>query len=92
MFKEFADQYYEEAKAIREDLHRHPELSYKEFRTAELIEKKLAEYGVDAMERMFHPAEKAQHTIKAPRSWKKGMDNMEKWLNTRISWLQRATK
>ena len=45
-----------------------------------------------AMERMFHPAEKAQHTIKAPRSWKKGMDNMEKWLNTRISWLQRATK
>ena len=53
MFKEIAEQYYEEAKAIREDLHRHPELSYKEVRTAELIEKKLAEYGVDSMERMF---------------------------------------
>ena len=45
MFKEFADQYYEEAKAIREDLHRHPELSYKEFRTAELIEKTIANIG-----------------------------------------------
>ena len=53
MFKEFAEQYYEEARAIREDLHRHPELSYNEYRTAELIEGKLREYGVDSMERMF---------------------------------------
>ena len=53
MFKEIAEQYYEEARAIREDLHRHPELSYNEHRTAELIEKKLTEYGVDSMERMF---------------------------------------
>ena len=53
MFKEIAQEYYEEARAIREDLHRHPELSYKEYRTAELIEKKLTEYGVDSMERMF---------------------------------------
>ena len=53
MFKELAEKYYPEMLAIREDLHRHPELSYKEFRTAELIEAKLKEYGVDAMERMF---------------------------------------
>ena len=49
MFRELAEQYYEEAKAIREDIHRHPEMSYQEYRKAELIEKKLAEYGVDSM-------------------------------------------
>ena len=53
MFKEIAEQYFAEANALREDLHRHPEVSYKELRTAELIEAKLKEYGVDAMERMF---------------------------------------
>ena len=53
MFKEIAEQYFAEANAIREDLHRHPEVSYKEFRTAEFIETKLKEYGVDAMERVF---------------------------------------
>ena len=53
MFKELAEKYYPEMVAIREDLHRHPELSYKEYRTAELIEAKLREYGVDSMERMF---------------------------------------
>ncbi len=53
MFKELAEKYYSEMVAIREDLHRHPELSYKENRTAELIEAKLREYGVDSMERMF---------------------------------------
>ena len=47
MFKETVEKYYPEMKAIREDLHRHPELSYKEERTSALIMEKLKEYGVD---------------------------------------------
>ena len=37
MFKETVEKYYPEMKAIREDIHRQPELSYKEGRTSALI-------------------------------------------------------
>ena len=32
---------------IRREIHRHPEIGHKEFKTTELIKKKLTEYGVD---------------------------------------------
>ncbi len=35
---------------IRRDLHRHPEIGSKEFRTSGVIKEKLAEYGVDSIE------------------------------------------
>lgn len=47
MFKSTIEKYYPEMAAIREDLHRHPELSYKEFRTSALIVETLKKYGVD---------------------------------------------
>ena len=53
MFKEAVEKYYPEMKAIREDIHRHPELSYKEERTSALIMEKLKEYGVDSVERTW---------------------------------------
>ncbi len=53
MFKELSEKYYPEIKAIREDVHRHPELSFKEERTANLIMDKLREYGVDSVERCW---------------------------------------
>ena len=53
MFKETVEKYYPEMKAIREDIHRHPELSYKEERTSALIMEKLKEYGVDSVERTW---------------------------------------
>lgn len=45
--KAAAEGCYEEIVEIRRDIHRHPELGRKEIRTAELIRKKLKEYGVD---------------------------------------------
>ncbi len=53
MFKEAAEKYYQEMKAIREDIHRHPELSYNEERTSALVMEKLREYGVDSVERTW---------------------------------------
>lgn len=54
MFKSTIEKYYPEMQAIREDIHRHPELSYKEFRTSALIIEKLKEYGVDEITPMFN--------------------------------------
>jgi len=42
---------YAQLKAFREDLHRHPELSWKEFRTTEKIESLLSGNGIDAFQR-----------------------------------------
>ena len=53
MFKETIEKLYPEMKAIREDLHRHPEISYKEERTCSFIIKKLNEYGCDEVKRVF---------------------------------------
>src|SRR4051794_34172902 len=41
--KEFED----ELVAIRHDIHAHPEIAFKEFRTSELVATKLKEYGCD---------------------------------------------
>ena len=53
MFKDAIESLYPEMKAIREDLHRHPEISYKEERTCALIMEKLNEYGCDEVRRVF---------------------------------------
>ncbi len=44
---EEAQNIFEEIVEIRRTIHRHPEIGRKEFRTSELIRKKLAEIGVD---------------------------------------------
>jgi amidohydrolase len=41
-----SSEYFEEVRAIRRHFHQHPELSCKEFKTAEFICKKLDEYGI----------------------------------------------
>lgn len=38
--------FHSELKAIRRDLHAHPELSYEEVRTSELVAQKLTEWGI----------------------------------------------
>ena len=40
----------EEVVAIRRDIHAHPELGHKEFRTSALIREKLEEFGVDEVQ------------------------------------------
>lgn len=54
MFKEYIDAHYDEMRLIREDLHRHPEMSYKEERTCAIIMEKLAEYGVDDLKKVWN--------------------------------------
>ncbi len=44
--KELAKKKFPEIKAIREHLHAHPELSFKEFNTATFISKKLNDAGI----------------------------------------------
>ncbi|MBR5488571.1 MAG: amidohydrolase, partial [Firmicutes bacterium] len=52
MFKESVEKYYPEMAAIREDIHRHPELSNQEFRTGALVMEKLRSYGLDRVEQV----------------------------------------
>jgi hippurate hydrolase len=42
-----ARQYQGELSAIRRDIHAHPELGLEEFRTSELVARKLAEWGIE---------------------------------------------
>ena len=42
--------YEDEMIAIRRHIHRHPELSNKEYKTTEFIREKLTEYGVEIAE------------------------------------------
>jgi len=44
--KSLASEYLREVTDIRRHLHRHPELSFKEFETAKFIAEKLTEYGI----------------------------------------------
>ena len=44
--KSLASEYLQEVTDIRRHLHRHPELSFKEFETAKFIAEKLTEYGI----------------------------------------------
>jgi hippurate hydrolase len=45
--KKLAKEYSTEFIEIRHHLHAHPELSYKEFKTSEFIQKKLTEFGIE---------------------------------------------
>jgi len=45
--KKLAREYSTEFIEIRHHLHAHPELSYKEFKTSEFIQKKLTEFGIE---------------------------------------------
>lgn len=45
--RELAERYYAEVLEIRRYLHKHPELSQKEYNTANFISQKLTSYGVD---------------------------------------------
>lgn len=45
--KELSASFYSEIKTVREHLHRHPELSFKEFETANFIEQQLRNMGLD---------------------------------------------
>src|ERR1700709_1240234 len=42
-----ARRYHDELTAIRRDIHAHPELGLEEFRTAELVARKLQEWGIE---------------------------------------------
>ena len=42
--------YHAELRAIRRDIHAHPELGLEEFRTARIVADKLREWGVDTVE------------------------------------------
>ena len=45
--KKLAAEYFKEFVAIRNHLHAHPELSYKEFETSAFIQKKLSDFGIE---------------------------------------------
>ena len=49
--KKLSSDYFVDVKAIRHHIHAHPELSFKEFNTADFIESKLREIGIDNLER-----------------------------------------
>ena len=44
--RELAEQYFQEAIAIRRHLHMHPELSYEEYETQAFISQKLSDWGI----------------------------------------------
>lgn len=52
LIKQKAAAYKAEVIAIRQHLHQHPELSFKEFKTADFIEDKLNEYGITNQKRL----------------------------------------
>lgn len=45
--KSLSKQYHQEIIDIRRQVHQNPELAFEEYKTAELVSKKLTEYGVD---------------------------------------------
>ena len=45
--KQLSKQYFQETKAIREQIHANPELSFNEYNTSKFVQDKLTEYGVD---------------------------------------------
>ena len=52
IIKDKAAAYKAEVIAIRQHLHKHPELSFKEYKTADFVEKKLNEYGITNQKRI----------------------------------------
>ena len=50
--KTMSESFFEEIKTYRRHLHQHPELSFKEYHTADFIENKLREMGVENVQRI----------------------------------------
>ncbi len=50
--KALSEEYFEEILSIRRHIHSHPELSFKEYNTAEFIEKKLSDFGIKNTQRI----------------------------------------
>ncbi len=53
LVKALATQYEADIIAIRNHIHRNPELSFKEYNTAAFVEKKLIEYGIENVQRVI---------------------------------------
>ncbi len=54
LVKALAAQYESDIIAIRNHIHRNPELSFKEYNTASFVEKKLTEYGIKTVQRVIN--------------------------------------
>ena len=50
--KTMSESFFEEIKTYRRHLHEHPELSFKEYQTADFIESKLREMGIENVQRI----------------------------------------
>jgi amidohydrolase len=50
--KTMSESFFEEIKTYRRHLHQHPELSFKEYHTADFIENKLREMGIENVQRI----------------------------------------
>ena len=44
--QQLSEQYFEEIRDVRHHLHAHPELSFEEYQTAELVQRKLSEFDI----------------------------------------------
>jgi len=52
--KTMSESFFEEIKTYRRHLHQHPELSFKEYHTADFIENKLREMGIENVQRIVN--------------------------------------
>lgn len=50
--KSLSSEYFQEILQVRRHIHSNPELSFEEFKTADFIEKKLAEFGINNTQRI----------------------------------------
>ena len=50
--KAMSESFFDEIKLYRRYLHQHPELSFKEYKTADFIENKLREIGIGNVQRI----------------------------------------
>ena len=50
--KSLSESYFHEVLEIRRHIHANPELSFEEFQTADFIERKLSDFGIDGIERI----------------------------------------
>lgn len=66
--KSLASEYLQEVTDIRRHLHRHPELSFKEFETAKFIAEKLTEYGIPFQDKVARTGIVALIKGKGPES------------------------
>ena len=66
--KKLAKDNFDSVKSIREHLHAHPELSFKEFKTASYISEKLNQAGIKDPAAATKAAAALQKTIKTPNN------------------------